>query len=118
MIATGIVIDIRPRRAHTLLRHSRCKVEIKWYRHELPPGVRIGSRITVLGKVMTFSNGRSFQLLDTVLLTKRPRAIAKAIAELLDGLVVEPETYLRNTGQNGDVLRHEKLELSQPEMPE
>lgn len=116
MIATGIVIDIRPRRAHTTIRHSRCRIEVKWFKHVLPPRVRVGSKVTVLGKVMTFSNGRSFQLVDTVLLTKRPRAIAAALSSLLQGLVVEPKTYLSGNGADDHELRAENLEMPQPEV--
>jgi hypothetical protein len=102
MIVTGIVVAILPNRNHTHIRHSNCRVETKWYKNELPPKVKVGARITVLGKVMTFSNGRTFQLFDTVMLTKRPRAVQAAIAELLAGLVIEPHTYLTMMDHEAD----------------
>jgi hypothetical protein len=111
MIATGIVVDILPNRNHTILRHSHCRVEVKWYKNELPPKVKVGAKITVLGKVMTFSNGRSFQLLDTVMLKQRPRAIQAAIAQLLAGLVVEPKTYLNAMDDDGHVVRDQIVDL-------
>jgi hypothetical protein len=116
MIATGIVVEVIAGRNHTVVRHSRCRVEVKWFKNVLPPKVKIGARITVLGKVMTFSNGRSFQLTDSVLLTKRPRAIQAALAELLEGLVVDPQTYLSMMDEYDHELRSTQLELPQPKV--
>lgn len=111
MIASGIVIHIGER-AHTLIRHSRCRVEVKWYKNVLPPRVKIGAKVAVLGKVMTFSNGRSFQLIDTVLLTRQPREIMVALTKLIDGLVVDPKSFLKD-----NELHRQDMALPQPKVP-
>jgi hypothetical protein len=76
------------------MRHSRALINVKWYRHVLPPGVKVGATVMVMGKVMTFNNGRTFQLVDSVVLKLSPVKAAKALSELLSPFVVDPESYL------------------------
>jgi hypothetical protein len=92
-IVHGIVILIG-RRGHVLVRHNRALINIKWYKHVLPPKVKIGSTVTVMGKMMTFNNGRTFQLLDSVLLKLPPVRAAKVLSDVLSPFIVDPESYL------------------------
>jgi hypothetical protein len=89
----GLVLQIG-HRSHVVMRHSRALINVKWYRHVLPPGVKVGATVMVMGKVMTFNNGRTFQLVDSVLLKLPPVKAAKLISDALSPFIVDPESYL------------------------
>jgi hypothetical protein len=100
-IAQGTVIYIG-HRAHTLLRHSRAQINVKWYRHTLPPKVKIGATVMVMGKIMTFGNGRTFQLVDSVLVEMRTASqAARELSKTFERFIVDPSTYLNGRTANG-----------------
>src|SRR5262249_45238910 len=76
-LATGIVASI-DQGNDTLLRSEHAMIRVRWFKDTLPPGVKIGAIVTVYGKLVTFNNGRMFQLIDSVVLELPPVKAAKA----------------------------------------
>jgi len=55
------------------------------------------------GKVMTFSNGRSIQLIDSVLVKKLPPMKASALlSQALSPFIVDPKSYMPQAPEYGD----------------
>lgn len=85
-----MVTDIRPRN-QTLVQSQRSRTWVIWFDHLLPPGVKVGADVIAWGKLMTFGNARSFQLVDSVLIkTIKGRAISQGLAEFLKPYIVPP----------------------------
>lgn len=98
----------------TELRHERSTLWVLWVKQILPPKVKLGAVVMVYGKLMTFGNGRSFQLVDSVLCKGKPQATGAALSKLLQPFIVDPSTYLPADLIHGDDF--EGLVLPQPAM--
>lgn len=85
----GLVLFITAR-ARCKLRHKHAHVWIRWFDNKLPPGVKKGEYVTIIGKLFTFNNGKEFQVLDAVLLKTSPRRILKEIRKVLPELIEFP----------------------------
>ena len=73
------------------MQSPRCRTWVAWFDHLLPNGVAVGRDVIVYGKLMTFGNARSFQLVDAVVIKNiGRRQIAAALAEVLKDYIVEP----------------------------
>lgn len=84
------MVDIK-RRGQTLVGSYRATCWVNWYRGNVPPGVKIGADVIAYGKIMTFGNARTFQVVDAVLITGKTRKeIASALSAMLAGSIVEP----------------------------
>jgi hypothetical protein len=95
IIAAGTVVHIGEKT--TLIRHRRAMMFVQWFADALPPAVKIGARIGLLGKVRTFNNGYRFQIRDALLLNKSPKSILNALMKVLPGAVLNPEEYLTDS---------------------
>jgi hypothetical protein len=75
-----------------LVQNRRARTWVVWHEHKLPPGVKIGARITAWGKLITFGNARSFQIADSVMLEGiSSNRIVAALAKILEPYIVEGE---------------------------
>jgi hypothetical protein len=55
-----------------------------------------------MGKMMTFGNGRTFQLVDSVLVEMRTASqAARELSKAFEGFIVDPSTYLKGRMANG-----------------
>lgn len=85
----GVVTDIRRRK--TLVQSARSRTWVGWYGHMMPPGVKVGAEVIVWGKMMTFGNARSFQLVDAVVVKGiTGLKIAQGLADILKPHIVPP----------------------------
>lgn len=113
-IAAGIVTTIR-RDSVTLVQGPRARTWVQWHDHKLPPGVAIGRDVMAYGKLMTFGNARSFQIINSVLIKAKSRqSLCVALSKFLNAFIVEPLPKEAKT--NGDGLAG--LVLPEPEMPD
>jgi hypothetical protein len=75
----------------TLVQGQRCRVWVQWFGYQLPEGVRFGQDIIAYGKLMTFGNARSFQIIDSVLIKGVSRLeISEALSKFLKEFIVAP----------------------------
>lgn len=64
---------------------------IAWYDYLLPDGVKVGAEVIAYGKLMTFGNARTSQIVDAVLIEGIQQVkLGAALAEALADYIVEP----------------------------
>jgi hypothetical protein len=90
-IVAGIVTEIKSKNV-TLVQSQRARTWVVWQDWKLPPGVKIGARITAWGKLITFGNARSFQIVNSVMLERiSGKRIVAALAKILEPYIVAVE---------------------------
>lgn len=92
-VAAGVVFDIKDRGV-TWLKNRRCIIRVHWFRHVLPPKIKLGANVVVIGKLLSFDAGEKQILADAVLTTLRQREASRALCRLFDKSIIDPDTYL------------------------
>ena len=92
--SSGVVCGIGRHNAATLVRNAKAILWVRWWREALPPGVKIGARVALIGKLRTYNEGRRLQVHDALLLRRSPKSILSALVKTLPDLVVDPREYL------------------------
>jgi hypothetical protein len=64
---------------------------VYWAYGVLPPGLRRDRTVVFIGRLRTYNVGEIFDIVDAVLLRKKPHAILDALYEILPDFVVEPQ---------------------------
>jgi len=77
---------------------------LRWANEEFPPGIKMGQRVHLLGRVLTFNNGYIWQLHGCVLLKQSAHRILAQIEAIIPDIIDDAH------------LAH--LELLKSEMPE
>ena len=91
VFASGIVCRISSSSSWCLIRHSRARMWVYWAYGVLPPGLRRDRTVVFIGRLRTYNVGEIFDIVDAVLLRKKPHAILDALYEILPDFVVEPQ---------------------------
>ena len=85
-----------------MVRNRRARVWLRWHGGEAPPGLKMGQRVHLLGRIVTFNNGYLWQLQNCVLLKQSAHRILAKIETMIPDIIDDAH------------LAH--LELLKPEM--
>ena len=97
--AIGSLLFIRGRIIHmtaatTLIRTNASYVTVRWFAGRVPPDVRLGEVVHVVGNFVTASCGESWMVFDAMTIRTAPSEYSRRLRELMQSSLLLPKDWI------------------------